>query len=484
IAVGLSTRERRRPTDFRPVIERIEREHPEVRHLLSTAAEQRPDPDTGGFNFLQMRVIEQILNHRKRYVWEENLERRLALARNGHLAAFGLMAIVFFAGVRSSDHMAFRTAGTAGGEHGITVTPGDTEIERGTGVVISIRFGDEPPSEATLVVQAESGKIEHIPLQRHFEDPVFGATLFRVSENSTYWIEYAADRTQQYQIKVFDYPALTRADAVLRFPAYTGLTNKVIPDTLRITAVEGTRLDYTLELNKPVAHARLVAEDRSIQLSPQTNATALLLDYVLTNSGRYRLELVDADGRTNKVPATFSFQALTNRRPELRIAFPRGDQRVSRLEELAIEATASDDFGLLRSGIGIVQVGKEPQVVELGETAGPNEKRQLSHLIALEQLGLETGQVVGYYAWADDYGPDGLERRTFSDMFFAEIRPFEEIFRRDQSGDDGGEQQGQQAGGGGAGGGGGETTRLAELQKQIVIATWKLQQYKGGAARK
>jgi hypothetical protein len=53
-------------------------------------------------------------------------------------------------------------------------------------------------------------------------------------------------------------------------------------------------------------------------------------------------------------------------------------------------------------------------------------------------------------------------------MFFAEIRPFEEVFRRDQSGE-------EEGGGGQRSQGGNQGQRLAELQKQIVIATWKLQ---------
>jgi hypothetical protein len=57
-------------------------------------------------------------------------------------------------------------------------------------------------------------------------------------------------------------------------------------------------------------------------------------------------------------------------------------------------------------------------------------------------------------------------------MFFAEVRPFEEIFRPDQSGEAGGGNQGQ--------GGGSQATKLAELQKQIVIATWKLERDKNG----
>jgi len=58
----------------------------------------------------------------------------------------------------------------------------------------------------------------------------------------------------------------------------------------------------------------------------------------------------------------------------------------------------------------------------------------------------------------------------------AGVRPFDEIFRADQSGDSENQSQSQ------AGGqGGNEATRLSDLQKQIVIATWKLQQERAGA---
>jgi hypothetical protein len=143
-----------------------------------------------------------------------------------------------------------------------------------------------------------------------------------------------------------------------------------------------------------------------------------------------------------------------------------------------LRAEASDDFGLLKYGIGYEIAGQDPQMIELGETAPANVKKQFTYLISLEKLGVEVDQLVSYFAWADDYGPDGKERRAYSDMYFAEVRPFEEVFRPDQSG--GGGQNGQQSGG--SQGGGNQSVKLAELQKQIVSATWKLQRENAGPA--
>ena len=119
-------------------------------------------------------------------------------------------------------------------------------------------------------------------------------------------------------------------------------------------------------------------------------------------------------------------------------------------------------------GVGFGVAGKDPKLVEVGQNAPGQTKRAFNYLVPLETLGVDVDDVVGYFIWADDLGPDGKPRRTYSDIFFAEVRPFDEIFRPDQSG--------ASADQNGAGGGqGNEDVKLAQLQKEIVIATWKLQ---------
>ena len=476
-AVVILRRHSRRAADLNRVVGLLERRHPELRHLLSAAAEQQADPESGTFNFLQRRVIDEILQHRERWAWQRELQQSQSSARRRHALAFTAAIVVIVVGIRST---AEHSATQPWFAREIEVVPGDTQIERGTGLVITARFGHGVPAEATLVVTAAGGQSKRIPLERHLADPIFGATLPQVSEDTVYRVEYGGDKTRDFKIGVFDFPALVRADAFLEFPKYTGLTNKSVPDTLRISAVEGSKLTYSLQLNKPVARARLTGKAGSLPLTVESNALATLSQYLLTNSARYALELVDLDGRTNRMPADFSLQVVTNRRPDLKLAFPRGDQRVSKLEELQLQAEAADDFGLIDYGIGFGVAGQDPKFLELGPPAKANEKRQFGHLVALEQLGVDVDQVVAYFAWADDYGPDGEVRRSFSDMFFAEVRPFEEIFRRDQSGASESQNQQQQQQGQGQGQGN-DSSQLAEKQKEIVIATWKLQQQKGGA---
>ncbi len=71
----------------------------------------------------------------------------------------------------------------------------------------------------------------------------------------------------------------------------------------------------------------------------------------LTKTGRYKLQLVDAVGRGNKQPPEFVFTVLPNRRPEIKLVFPSRDVQVSPLEEIELQASVWDDFGLDAYGI-------------------------------------------------------------------------------------------------------------------------------------
>lgn len=462
-------RHKTEPDDIAHLSRQLELHDTQVKHLLLSAAEQKPADDSDAFTFLQLRVIDEVLTHPRQTVWRKKSRQRLASAALVQGIALLTLATVVIVLSRGPIHGASALGSQM--SDGISVTPGDVQVERGTALVIAARFEGAPPAEATLVLNSGKGKESRIGMARRLADPVFGASVPEISEAGFYHIEYRGKKTRDFKIAVFEYPALVRADASLVYPSYTGLTNQTIRDTLRVSAVEGSRLGYVLQLNKPVAVARWVNDSGSLALLIQSNAVAALPELVLTNSVRFSLELVDAEGRSNRFPSDFVLQALTNQRPEVKLLFPRGDPRVSRLQELQLQAEASDDFGLLKYGVGFGIAGEEPKLIELGQSAPSNTKRQFDYLIPLERLGVDVDQAVSYFAWADDYGPDGKPRRTFSDMFFAEVRPFDEIFRQDQSGSAEGE-------GGSQGGGGNARVKLAQLQKQIVVATWNLEREK------
>ena len=470
-------REKKWEPDFHKIAVEIEEKNPSLHALLRTAVEQQAETPGGTLNYLQERVVREAVAESFKSNWVESVsERKVFGWQLVHAASLlALILILIQMNFFSRHGGSLPNRGALAG--GMSVSPGDTSIEKGNSLVVLARFDSRPPAEVALVLIDPANNERRLPLSKNLDDPVFGGSVPEVATDFKYRVVYGAKKTRDYKVSVFEHPRLERADAQVHYPPYTGLGEKRIEDTHRISAVEGSRVDFSLQLNKPVVSARLLGKDKSILTLVTTphRASAILTNLELVTSQSYGLQLVDSDGRTNKVPAQFVFDVLKNRTPELKILSPRGDQRVSALQEIRFQGEVWDDFGVKAYGLSYSVPGGQTKIIALNPGASTTnlsrEKQAFSYLLKLEELGVAPDDLVSYFVWADDIGPDGKIRRTSSDMYFAEIRPFEEIFRQSQSG--GGESSGEQQQGN-------QSTKLAELQKQIINATWKLQRQEAG----
>ncbi|HMC09818.1 MAG TPA: hypothetical protein VKH44_00955, partial [Pirellulaceae bacterium] len=239
-----------------------------------------------------------------------------------------------------------------------------------------------------------------------------------------------------------------------------------------VSVVEGTELTLTCYLNKPVQSATLTEDKHEpILLSPAPgDKPAYLTTIHCDQTRRLKLELVDDAGRKNVKPAQFTINVLPNQPVVLKPVFPARDLEVSALEEMDVKATAWDDFGVKRFGLSYSFSGQEPVDVVLGENAAARQKHDLVHVIRLEELKAQPDDLLSYHFWAEDFAPDGSLRRTESDMYFAEVRPFEEIFRQGEQPPGGQQPQRQQQQSPNAM----QAQQLAQLQKEIINATWKV----------
>jgi hypothetical protein len=452
--------------DYRGIARTIERHHPDLKGLLLTAVQQEL-PAGATPSYLQYRVLQLALEQSNIADWRDVVPRsRFWFAQAANVAAF-VLAFAFLPRLYVGPSTVVGRA--AAPLWGVTVDPGDVSLEKGESLVVLARFGGQLPTGVDLVVRTSGQTPRQIALVKNLSDPVFSGSVPEVMQDLTYHLEYSGRKTQDYKVTVFEHPRMERADVVLTFPAYTGLPDKPLDNTRRVSAVEGTRMAWTLQLNKPVKSARLVARDASKTIIPlevtADKAIARLPLMELAASGSYDLELEDADGRANKPAQPFVFEALSNRTPELRLTSPRGDLKPSAVEEITFAGTVLDDFGSPAYGIGYSIAGGEPTYLELGKDVTSKEKRAFSHLLPLEELGLKAEDLIAWFAWADDVGPDGAVRRTTTDLYFGEIRPFDLVYRENQ--------QPQQEGGGG--GAQQQRERLVDLQKQIITATWNIQ---------
>lgn len=459
--------------DYRALARGIEARHPALDGRLLTAVEINPEHAPA---FIEERLLQETIQHGLDYDWKLLVRPRAldAVQAVSLLAAGACTAIFLLAPAAPVRPVLAAAEGSVKLSDGIEVTPGDTALEQGSSLLVMVRFTGTVPSTVELVTGNTPETERRQLLVRSLNDPVFGGSVPDVKEDFRYRVDYDGKRTLDFSVKVFEYPKLERSDVSLTYPAWTKLPEKRTEDTRRASAVEGTRLRLDLQLNKPVAAAVLKPREKEaaevpLAVDPQ-KAIATLTDFPLVASQVYELILTDSGQRVNKVPAVFTIEVLPNQPPTIKLTSPKGDQRPSALEEMLFTGTVSDDFGVLAWGMAFTHGGSEPALLELGKDGPAGAAQTFQHLLRLEEMKAQPDDLISWFVWADDIGPDGKTRRTEGDLFFGEVRPFDEIFR-----------QGEEAAGGapppppGEGGAGEQAAKLAELQKQIINATWKLQ---------
>ena len=374
------------------------------------------------------------------------------------------------------------------GQQQLVVEPGDTEVEQGSALTVVARFSGTAPEKAVLEFVGADSATRQISLSETVDAGVFAARMEDVTSSGVYRVLYqqqlsaagAPQQSRDFQVTVFVRPKLEQIDAEVTPPAWSGRAAETVEDVVRLTVTEGSQVRLQMRLNKPVVQAELrPAEGPAIPLtaaSPdglvvQTQLTALA-------SATWTVHLQDAQGRTPADEQQFSLRVVANKPATIKPTFPARDVNVSPLQEFFVEAAATDDFGLVNAGLEYSLAGGESREVSLLQATAdgaPVTAAQLRQLIDLESLQAAPDDMVTYTFWAEDRAADGSLRRVWSDLLFAEVRRFEEIFREDQQGGQQQQQQQQQQGGQqGQGQQGSQVDNALELQKQIISATWNL----------
>ncbi len=459
--------------DLRDTAELVESRYPSLQQRLLTAVELPDVPRGERRAFLQQQLIDQTLRNSRMNDWE-----RIVPVSNitfAWICQFATLLIAAFAIVGMGSSIIHRNSSSAmladvrSKFLDVEVEPGDTEVERGSHLVVTARFGGEVPRSVWL--ESRTGVSQNrSEMRRSLQDPLYGGFLGELDATTDYRVVYDREQTRWFRAEVFEYPRLDRSDLEIDPPAYSGQSHRRIENTMRASVPEGTTVHWQLFVNKPLQRTSLIQSDGQDHPASQDADNPLLWHFetIIQKSERWRVRLVDVDGRLAKVEPELSVRIIPNNPPTIKLA-RASDVQVSPLEELRVSAKFDDDFGLIATGLSYSLDGKPAEEVLLGSGG---KKSEGVHDILLEDLQAEPDQLLSYYFWAEDRDSEGNVRRIESDLFFAEVRPWEEIFREGAApiGGDSEPTAGPQNGMGA----GEQAQSLAELQKQILTATWNV----------
>ena len=456
---------RRPPSDDR-VARFVEERCPDLEDRVASAAALAASGPAAGFGELLLADAAERLRgvDPARVVAPSRVRRAVA---RGFLALAALAAVVVVGSAPLSRVVGAAWLRVLPSGVELLVDPGDFRLVAGQPFRVRARFsgaggtlGRTPPVLSVLDDLA--------PRQIHMR-PADGGWLAEfpsVARSFRYRVEVGALASRDYLVEALSPPRVTRIDVEYTYPAFTGLAPRVEEDGGDVFAPAGAVARLVVHTDKPVVRGELALSDgRRLALDDAGDgrrAAALAIE----GDGRYSVRVVDAHGLSNLDPGDYVVRALADRPPAVRVVRPGGDREVTPLEEVIVEVRAGDDHAVDRLDLVYTVVGREDRVLpfDIPERAAAVAG---SRTLFVEDLAVEPGDVITYFARARDAGPAGASNEARSDLYFLEVRPFDNAFEEALSQ-------------GGAGPQAVEMGRLAALQKQIIVATWRLDQRPGG----
>ena len=339
----------------------------------------------------------------------------------------------------------------ATGEPRIVVAPGNAVVPRGFDVVIEAEAEAFPAAEMTLSARFESGGDWQEARMSRLSDDRYGFVFVAVGEEIDYYVRSRGVASERFSIRVADLPRITSLRLSYEFPAWTGLEREDREDG-DVAALPGTRIDVAAQTDKPVAEAFLVINDEPLAMT--ASSEALTRAFEVAEAGTWHLA-VPHEGELARISDRFLITVTPDSAPEVAYVWPGRDRQATAIEEVAMEFSASDDYGVTGLTLNFAVNGGAWQGAALDPEAA-------AHLLRLEDLrtdaerALAAGDVIALYLEATDHS-----QTTRSDLYFVDVRPFDRRYRESQQS-------------GGSEGSGGDDLDIAQRQKEILTATWNL----------
>lgn len=347
----------------------------------------------------------------------------------------------------------------------VEVLPGDTQLVAGRPVEIRalVRAGGRVFSNLTPQLIVSAGDQQRTVPMHHRTDGGYTFPFESVDRTFRYKVSAGRALSREYTVTALVPPRIERIELRYEYPAFTGLGPRSEEDGGDIYAPAGTKVRVRVHADRPVASGDLRLGEGGTRRFTAVGERMLESEMVLARDDSYRVTLADAHGLRTDGDTEYFIRLLDDRPPDVRILRPAGDQQITPLEEVAIEARAEDDYGVASLELVYSVPGGATKTVPFQRASGSEAVRIGAHLLAAEELDVQPGDVITYYARARDVGRGKRPTEARSDMYFLEVRPFSEEFVAAQS----------QGGGGGAAGQ--QIESLIAAQKEIIAATWNIE---------
>lgn len=343
----------------------------------------------------------------------------------------------------------------------VSTEPAKVYVGRPAAIHVTLR-GHMLPGQANVVFTDGAGR-QSVPMVRlasvppgqaaagGADDRRFALKIDRPDGDRDFFIDTPAGRSRMHHLTVLPVPGFQEVSVRYDFPDYTGFApSSHRLETPAVRAIKGTTATLSVRSNLPLALGRLTlwtsqspgegapgaggvciaapatrnAEDTSVAPAgaspPPATATKIIMrpvagepnvvrgQFPLTFNGRFRVELVAAEGVEGNEPLDGSIACLEDRSPTAEFEQPATDVIAPANWKVPVRISATDDVRVSRIALHRSVNGWGPWSVDLPLDAPSPRLAKAEYVFDLPALGARPGDVIAYYATAYDNYPGGL----------------------------------------------------------------------------
>ncbi len=416
---------------------------------------------------LVRRLVESAVESCAAVQFGRRVEAKPLARSSGWLAGTTLAAMAMFllspSFVRHSTPFLLPLGGASGeNPYRIEVEPGNALVARGSELGIEARLSGFDSERVEIAVnRGGADDWERTPMTQDEDTGGYLFYLFDLDEETEYFVEASGVRSSLFRVEVAELPYVDELVLEYHFPAYTGLTPQRQEDGGDIVAVWGTEVKFFITPTVGVAGGGIVLDERDSIPLVQGEDGLWTADLTVEREAQYRIVFESLAGDLVVGSPDYLIDVLTDQPPVVSFSKPGRDIKVTNIEEVFVEVEAEDDYGVRRIELMYSVNGGEESRLQLYSSRSPQKNISAGHTFYLEELELQPGDFISYYARASDDNRVSGRQATTTDIYFMEVRPFDREFRQaDQSG--------------GGGGGAGFDSSLSQRQRDIIAATFKM----------
>lgn len=394
-----------------------------------------------------------------------------AFATAGGVAGAALVWLVLaapgFLGYGSSLLWAGLPKGINGASfYDIRVEPGNKLVRRKADQMITATLtGFQSPQVRLFARYKSTSKWEEAAMVPRSSGTAYEFLFAALPEPVEYYVEAAGVKSKTFKLDVADLPGIKNIKVTYHYPSWLGLPDVVEDPGGDLRAVAGTVAELTIETDRPLKSGEILMDDGSHIALESKEGNFIIAKVPVEKDGMYHFAATER-GESVRLSEDYFIEARQDQAPTVKIVTPRGDAKVSPIEEVTVTVEASDDFALQSMELHYSVNGAPEKTINMLAAKGVKEANGKT-VISLEDYKLEAGDVVSVYATARD-----ARNTARTDIAFIETQPFEKNYTQSQ----------QQGGMPGNPADNQDQTEISKRQKEIIAATWN--EIRGGAKDK